>query len=103
MYSPPESGFIAPSSAYVTAPNHDSSPPTIHTRKTVDADPVASIMRFGTRKMPLPMMTPTTIAPACSALRSRTSPGRDDAVVAGAGPLGTIWLVCVSHHQARKG
>src|SRR5450432_1302051 len=48
-------------------------PPTIHARYTSLAEPTACIISAGTRKMPLPMMVPTTMAVECQTLRSRTS------------------------------
>src|SRR3954462_10530757 len=76
MYSPPASGFIAPSSAYVIAPKMESNPPTIHARYTSLAEPAACIISAGTRKMPLPMMVPMTIAVPCHTLSSRGSSRR---------------------------
>src|SRR5215472_12594867 len=47
----------------------------IHAKYTTRADPTACIISAGTRKMPLPMMVPTTTAPACDNPRSRESSG----------------------------
>src|SRR5271169_1275827 len=55
-YSPPACGFIAPSSAYVSAPKNDSKPPTTQARYTNLAEPTSCIISCGTRKIPLPMM-----------------------------------------------
>src|SRR5947209_3212860 len=63
-YSPPACGFMAPNSAYVRAPKNDRRPPTIHARYTNLADPTACIISAGTRKIPLPIMVPTTTAEA---------------------------------------
>src|SRR4051812_39944464 len=73
-YSPPDCGRIAPSSAKVSAPKNESTPPTNHARYTYFAEPTASIIVPGTRKMPLPMIVPTTIAVAWLGPRARTSP-----------------------------
>src|SRR5271169_2190504 len=74
-YSPPACGFIAPSSAYVIAPAIDSAPPTIHARYTNRAEPTACIISAGTRKMPLPIIVPTTIAQAWLTPSSRSRVG----------------------------
>src|SRR5215469_8767093 len=57
------------------APAIESMPPTIHARYTSLAEPTACIISAGTRKMPLPMMVPTTIAVACQTFKSRNSSG----------------------------
>src|SRR5207302_708944 len=72
-YSPPACGFMAPSSAYVIAPASESAPPTIHAKYTSRAEPTACIISAGTRKIPLPIMVPTTIAPAWLTPSSRNS------------------------------
>jgi hypothetical protein len=66
---------MAPSSAYVSAPKKDSNPPTSQARNTSLAEPTAIIICAGTRKMPLPMMVPTTTAVAWLTPRSRASWG----------------------------
>src|SRR5580693_4959827 len=53
------------------APASESAPPAIHARYTIPAEPTACIISAGTRKMPLPMMVPTTIAEAWRTPRSR--------------------------------
>src|SRR5271163_2549195 len=67
---------MAPSSAYVSAPKKDNSPPTSHARYTSLAEPTACIISAGTRKIPLPMIVPTTMADAWLTPRSRASSGR---------------------------
>src|SRR5271165_7043342 len=57
------------------APAIDSIPPTIQARYTSRAEPTACIISAGTRKMPLPMMVPTTIALAWLTPSSRRSVG----------------------------
>ena len=49
--------------------------PTIHARNTSLAEPTACIICVGTRKIPLPMMVPTTTAEAWLTPRSRASCG----------------------------
>src|SRR5579859_4767158 len=77
MYSPPACGFIAPSSAYVRAPQIESRPPMIQAANTSLTEPTACIISVGTRKMPLPMTIPTTTAAAWLVVRRRASSGRD--------------------------
>ncbi len=79
---------MAPNSAYVMAPNSDSNPPTIHARYTSDDEPTSRIISRGTRKMPLPIMVPTTIAMAWLAPSTR---GKSAAVVFTWGE--TVWLM----------
>src|SRR5271157_5208450 len=57
------------------APASDSTPPTIQARYTSQAEPTACIISAGTRKMPLPMIVPTTIALAWLTPRSRDNVG----------------------------
>src|SRR5215468_4174869 len=54
-------------------------PPKIHTAKTIPGVPTALTIVFGTRKIPLPMTVPMTIATAAHSPSSRFS----DAVVWG--------------------
>ena len=72
-YSPPYRGRAAAISAYVIAPNSDSRPPTTHTAYTPAELPTAAIISRGTRKIPLPMMIPTTMDVACDTFRTRGS------------------------------
>src|SRR5271157_4216906 len=65
------------------APASDSTPPTIQARYTSQAEPTACIISAGTRKMPLPMMVPTTIALAWLTPRSRESEGTEVLLVCG--------------------
>src|SRR5271156_4051487 len=51
-------------------------PPTSHARYTSLAEPTACIISLGTRKIPLPMIVPTTTAEAWLTPRSRESSGR---------------------------
>jgi hypothetical protein len=60
----------------VRAPASDSSPPKIQTKKTMPGDPVFSTIVFGTRKIPLPMMVPTTIATVLQTPSARSSSTR---------------------------
>src|SRR5258708_29616830 len=48
-------------------------PPKIHTAKTICGDPTRRIIALGTRKMPLPITVPITIATAPQSPRSRRS------------------------------
>src|SRR6516164_8045471 len=57
------------------APAIDSRPPTIQARYTSLAEPTACIISAGTRKIPLPMMVPATMAVACQTFNSRNNSG----------------------------
>src|SRR5215831_8383270 len=70
------------------APASESSPPTIHARYTKRAEPTACIISAGTRKIPLPMMVPTTMALAWPTPSSRNSSG----ALVGACEVGDIGL-----------
>src|ERR1700722_4694701 len=60
----------------MSAPKKESAPPTTQARYTSLADPTACIISAGTRKIPLPIMVPTTMAEAWLTPRSRESSGR---------------------------
>ena len=60
-YSPPESGFAAPSSANVIAPSSDSTPPTIHAASAMPPEPASRTTPPGVRKIPDPMTVPTVM------------------------------------------
>src|ERR1700722_17360418 len=60
------------------APKRVSTPPTIQARYTIPLEPTARIISWGTRKMPLPMMVPTTIAVACHTPSTRGRSGAKD-------------------------
>jgi hypothetical protein len=72
-YAPPASGIIAPSSAYVSAPASATTPPSAHTRKTAPAVGSAFAVSAGVKKMPLPMIPPTTSSAAEKSPSSRRS------------------------------
>src|SRR5438876_59636 len=59
---PPASGMAAPSSARDSAPASDNTPPTIQTRNRLRTLPTSSATLWGTRKIPDPMIVPTTMA-----------------------------------------
>src|SRR5262245_58768474 len=52
-----------------------SKPPKIHTAKTIPGEPTALTIVFGTRKIPLPMTVPMTIATAAHSPSSAFSDG----------------------------
>src|SRR3989475_1361304 len=88
-YAPPASGSMAPSSPYVTAPSSASTPPSPHARRAYPTSPPASRSTApGTRKIPEPIVVPTTMkirsrkrrvraseAPGTAALRGATGQG----------------------------
>src|SRR5262249_12702929 len=55
----------------------------------IPAEPVSWVISLDTRKMPLPMIVPTTIAVACQTFSSRTSSG-----------LRLFSATCIRLHQA---
>src|SRR5260370_42312490 len=65
--------MAAESSAYVSAPESDISPPTTHTTKTMPGEPTFRTMSLGTMKIPLPITVPTTRATAAHKPRTRFS------------------------------
>src|SRR5271165_6633758 len=71
------------------APARESMAPTSHARYTSQAEPTACIISAGTRKMPLPMMVPTTTALAWLTPRSRESVGAEVLLV-GCGMCGGV-------------
>src|SRR5580704_8905264 len=72
-YSPPASGSSAPSSAKHSAPNIATMPAASHAASTSAGVPTACAMAADLRKMPVPMMMPTTSEVACVSVRSRRS------------------------------
>src|SRR5918994_6106120 len=69
---PPARGYSAASSASVSAPQSATSPPATHTSIMPPGVPTWAAVALGTRKMPLPIMLPTTMAmadqtPSCRA------------------------------------
>src|ERR1700742_3725666 len=61
-YSPPASGIIAPNSANASAPNKDSTAPTIHAANTTETNRPSRPISAGFRKIAVPIIVPTTIA-----------------------------------------
>src|SRR5690242_14637092 len=61
MYPPPASGRWDPSSAYTSAPIKAMTPPSTHASKVSFTDPTRCATIAGLRKMPDPIMPPTTI------------------------------------------
>src|ERR1700728_593066 len=71
-YPPPASGSAAPSSAQDNAPHSVNRPAVSHARKTMPTEPPAAAIALVTRKIPVPIIVPTTIAEAAHPLRRRT-------------------------------
>src|ERR1035438_4023943 len=59
-YCPPVEGNAVPSSAHASAPMNEITPAATHTPMIADAEGKLRATRFGTRKMPPPIMIPTT-------------------------------------------
>jgi hypothetical protein len=72
---PPERGYMAASSAMVSAPISATSAPTIQIMENAPSVSTRSATVLGTRKMPLPMVDPTSTAAALQmpSLRGRPS------------------------------
>src|SRR5580693_6076555 len=77
-YCPPASGNAAPKSANESAPNSESSPPTIHAAYTTLTDPPTAAISPGFKKIPVPTIVPITMAAASQGpsarIRSSRSP-----------------------------
>jgi hypothetical protein len=63
-YTPPARGNAAAGSARASAPHTVMTPPAIQTTAMPRIDPVSVATVLGTRKIPLPMTLPVTIATA---------------------------------------
>src|SRR5881396_1978390 len=72
-YTPPERGNSAASSAYVRAPHNASNPPSTHTPNIGSGVGTRSAMTAGVRKIPPPMVDPTSTATALQKPRRRGS------------------------------
>src|SRR5208337_1893735 len=75
-YSPPASGIAAPSSAYDSAPKIESTAPTIHAANTIETERPSRAISAGFRKMPVPIIVPTTIAAEAHGPSPRTNSRR---------------------------
>src|SRR5438105_14786769 len=74
---------MEPNSANENAPKIESMAPTIHAAKTMETLRPSRAISAGLRKMPVPIMVPTTMAPEAHAPRPRTSSRRFVAGAAG--------------------
>src|SRR3954451_14298849 len=75
-------------------------PPTIQARYTSLAEPTACIISDGTRKMPLPMIVPTTMAAAWLTFRSRARSSAEFtgfAIASGMSASGLLWVFFDGH------
>src|SRR6266545_6800646 len=63
-YTPPERGNAAASSEYVSAPHSTTTPPTIQARRKSGTSSMRCATPAGVRKMPLPIVEPTSTATA---------------------------------------
>src|SRR5580704_3216180 len=75
-YSPPASGIAAPNSANDSAPNKERIAPTIHAAKTTETNLPSRAISAGFRKIPVPIIVPTTIAADAQAPSPRTNSSR---------------------------
>src|SRR6266568_1358448 len=71
MYCPPESGIIAPSSAYAKAPKNEMTPAITQTPRIIMGDGSSRAIVPGTMKIPTPIVVPITIQVESSRLSSR--------------------------------
>src|SRR5271169_717836 len=65
--------MAAPSSAKERAPKRERIAPTIHAAKTTETVRPSRAISAGLRKMPVPIIVPTTMAPEAHAPSPRTS------------------------------
>src|SRR5271168_4112374 len=72
--------MAAPSSAKESAPKRERMAPTIHAAKTTETVRPSRAISEGFRKMPVPIMVPTTIAPEAHAPNPRNSSRRFSAI-----------------------
>src|SRR5207302_6810648 len=72
---------MEPSSAKENAPKMERIAPTIHAAKTTETKRPSRAISDGLRKIPVPIIVPTTIAPEAQAPRPRTRSRRFSAVV----------------------
>src|ERR1700746_3727575 len=75
-YSPPASGIAAPSSANESAPKIERIAPTIHAANTTDTNRPSRAISAGFRKIPVPIIVPTTIAAEAHGPSPRTNSRR---------------------------
>src|SRR5271169_5161989 len=68
--------MAAPSSAKESAPKRERIAPTIQAAKTMETKRPSRAISAGFRKMPVPIMVPTTMAPEAQAPRPRISSRR---------------------------
>src|SRR5436309_788156 len=74
---PPARGNIAPSSAKHNAPSRQTKPPPIQPETISGKEPASPAILPGFRKMPEPIVLPTTIAIAMPRPSTRSSSGRE--------------------------
>src|SRR5215469_9318225 len=75
-YSPPASGIAAPSSANDSAPKTERIAPTIQAANTIETDFPSRAISAGFRKIPVPIIVPTTIAAEAHGPSPRSSSSR---------------------------
>lgn len=77
----PVPGYIDPSSAKDRAPNSVRSPPSTHTHSTGPSESTWAAMELGSRKIPEPMIVPTTTAHASKTFNSLRRPNGETELV----------------------
>ncbi len=82
-YTPPERGNAAASSAYVSAPHNTTTAPTTHASRNRGTSSMRCATLAGVRKMPLPIVEPTSTATALHRPRRRVkrSPQRSAGII----------------------
>src|SRR5258707_68175 len=75
-YSPPASGMAAPSSAKESAPNIERIAPTIQAANTTETKRPSRAISAGFKKIPVPIIVPTTIAADAHGPSPRTNSSR---------------------------
>src|SRR5688572_4095181 len=92
---PPERGKEAASSAYVNAPHNTTTPPRTQARKNSGTSSMRCATVAGVRKIPEPIVDPTSTATALHrpSRRCNRSPKRSE-VVEGGGGVGGGGVIC---------
>src|SRR6266699_2190903 len=86
-YTPPERGNAAASSEYVSAPHSTTTAPSTHASRKSGTSSTRCATPAGVRKMPLPMVEPTSTATALHRPRRRVRRSPQRSVVGGRGAV----------------
>ena len=90
---PPDSGIMAPISAYTKPPAIESRPPTIHAARIQGLEGSDFAMEVGVRKMPPPTARPSTSSDVSQRFRPRARPA-EELRTGGAHAAAGKWRIC---------